>query len=130
MSKQKILYLGVIHMIQMERPDVKEIINNPVYEQELKDMIVKLKNKGDLAKAVRKVAGKHIKRIKREYVYLTDNFSNKALEGAVIIIDVDNKKVVRNRFKDADENEMVDLYLQRYADKIKEFNTKFGTNHG
>ena len=64
MTKQKILYLGIIHSIVMEKPTMVEIINNPAYEQELKDMIAKLKKKANLAKAINKVAGKHIKKIK------------------------------------------------------------------
>jgi len=129
MNKQKILYLGIIHSIVMEKPSVAEIINNPLYEEELKAMITKLKHKSNLGKAVKKVAGKHVKKIKREFVYLTDNLSNKALEDACIIIDIDNRKIIKNRFREADENEMIDLYMQRYMDKIKEFDQKFGTKH-
>lgn len=125
MAKQKLVYLGIVHVIQMKAPEVHEIINNPMYEEELKEQIKKLKNKASLHKAVKKVANKHIKKVKTEYVYITDSINSKALSTACIIIDVDNKKVVRNRFKDADEVEMVDLYMQRYADKIQEFFQKF-----
>ena len=129
MAKKKTLYLGIRHVIQMDRPSVKEIINNPQYEEELKAMIDKLKGKGDLMKAIKKVAANHIKKVKREYVHLTDNPNNKDLVGACIIIDIDNKKVIKNWFKDSDEEEMVRLYLQRYMDKIKEFDERFGTKH-
>lgn len=129
MAKQKNLYLGIVHVTQMEKPDVKEIINNPIYENELKAAIGKLKNKGNLLKAIKKVAGKHVKKVRKEYVYVTDNLNTKGLQGACIIIDIDNKKVVKNWFKGSDEEEMVKLYLERYMDKIKEFDEKFGTQH-
>lgn len=129
MIKQKIIYLGIVHSIQIKTPPVHEIINNTMYEEELKEQINKLKNKASLHKAVKKVANKHAKKVKTEYVYITDNCNSAALNSACIIIDLDNKKVVKNRFRDADENEMVDLYIQRYQDKIDEFHRKF-REHG
>ena len=125
MTKYKTMYLGIVHITQTKAPTIQEIINNPIYEEELKTQIKKLKNKATMHKAVKKVAGKHAKKVKTEYVYVTDNYSSKALDGACIIIDLDNKKIIKNRFIDADENEMIDLYTRRYQDKIDEFITKF-----
>src|ERR1700676_59818 len=99
--KHKIVYLGIVHMTQMKAPTLQEIINDPIYEEELKAQIGKLKNKASMLKAIKRVAGKHVKKVRTEYVYITDRLASKPLSGACIIIDVDNKKVIKNRFKDA-----------------------------
>lgn len=128
MAKIKTMYLGIVHTQQTSAPTIAQLINNPIYEMDIKAAIATVKNSNNqqqLKKALQAVQRKYRRTTTKEYTYLTDQVNYRDNKIAAIIIDVDNKKVVKNRFPDADTDEMVHLYLEKYKSQIEEFIHRF-----
>lgn len=127
MTKFKTMYLGVMHMKQTSSPSITDLINNPIYEEDVKVALSKTnpKQPGQVKKAMQSVQKKHRKTVTKEYTFLTDQVNYKSNVSASIIIDVDNRKIIKNRFPDANLDEMINLYLERYKEDIQEFIRRF-----
>jgi hypothetical protein len=122
----KPLWLGIVHITQMKVPTPADIINGFQYTEEVKEALKGCKEKGDVQKAIKKLIKKHTEQIILEQVFLSDSKNKKQLENASIIIDVDTKQVIKNRFSKERQQELIDMYLTRYADKIEQFRKQFG----
>lgn len=120
------LWLGIVHMRQMEAPTIAEVMQSPLYHEELKEALKLCKKKGDVQKQVKKIIAGHRKEVVTEQVFLTDSKTKGYLENASIIIDVDARRVIKNRFDKERELELLDMYLARYEDKIAQFRKQFG----
>lgn len=55
-----------------------------------------------------------------ETVYFKDDIPKNDLLSADIIIDVLNGKIVKNRFTESDEQELIEYYMGKFSDKIIE----------
>ncbi len=126
----KSLYLMVVHSKQIQIPTNVEVLSNPAYEKELAEELKTCNKKGDVKKRITKIAHRHKKEITMEQVFLSDNKNHNKSSSACIIIDVDANKVVKNRFDKSQEEYILRYYLEKYEDKILEFNSKFRKNNG
>lgn len=125
MSKKRNLYLVVVHSKHVKMPTSVEILSNPAFEKVVREAMAQCKHQGDVKKQIAKIARANAKDITMEQVFLTDNHSHNRISSASIIIDVDKRSIIKNRFETNSPQEMIDLYIQKYADKIKEFNDRF-----
>ena len=123
--KNKILYLGIKHFHQIKTPSSQELLNNPAFEEEIKESFKQFKNKGDVKKILKKIAKQHQRKIVTEQIFLTDNLSPKQADEASLIIDINNKELIKNRYLDDKPEKIIELYIDRYKDKINEFRAIF-----
>jgi len=124
--QKKHLWLGIVHLSQMKAPTVQEVMNGVQYIEELKAGLQTCKKKGDVQKVVRKIIKKYTQKIVTEQVFLTDSTNKSHLTNASIIIDVETKTAIKNRFSKEKEPQLIEMYLNRYQDKIEQFKKKFG----
>ena len=136
MTKHKTIYLGIVRTQQMYAPTIAELIGNPMYEVDVKAAIADISKAntgrhnqqgqpGQIKKALQRVQQKYRKSVLKEYTFLTDQMNYKDNGAASIIIDVSNRQIVKNRFVEADPQEMIDLYLEKYQAEIQEFIRRF-----
>ena len=122
----KELWLGIVHINQLKAPTAQEIMTDEMYKEELTEALKTCKRQGDVKKQVRKIIQKNTKKIILEQVFLTDNKNKSHLNNASIIVNVDTKAIIKNRFGKDKEEELVNMYLERYKDKIEQFRKQFG----
>lgn len=124
--QKKHLWLGIVHIKQMKAPTVAEVMNGLQYLEELKAGLATCKKKGDVQKVVRRIIKKYTEQVVMEQVFLTDANNKAQLINASIIIDVENRVAIKNRFSKEKEEQLIDMYINRYQDKIDQFKRQFG----
>ncbi len=123
---RKHLWLGIVHIKQMKKPTVAEVMNGVQYLEELKAGLQTCRKKGDVQRVVRSIIKKHTEQVVMEQVFLTDANNQAQLVNASIIIDVENRVAIKNRFSKEKEKELIDMYIGRYQSKIDQFKLQFG----
>jgi hypothetical protein len=75
---------------------------------------------------------RHVKTEKKGWAESNDNFdifespsvvdrvSSRHMTEATVIIDINNKRTLKNRFEAADDAEVADHYLTKYADQVNQ----------
>ena len=125
MSHKKQLLLIIIHRNQVVIPSVKEILNNPAYDVPIKNLLSTCTKEGDVKKLMKRFTYSLKKTVTNEQIFLSDRSTHKQMCEATIVIDVDDRKILKCRLVDVDYEEMVSIYLNKYKDQINDFNTKF-----
>jgi hypothetical protein len=125
MARQRRLYLVIVHSKHVKIPTSVEMLSNPAYTDLIQDALKNCKKEGDVKKQISKLARSQAQTVTMEQVFLTDNHSTNRTASAEIIIDVDNRKVLKNRTGIEDEERIAAIYIDKYQDKIKEFNERF-----
>lgn len=125
MSRHRSLYLVVVHSKHVKYPTPVEILSNGAYTEIVQAAIANCKQQGDVKKQIAKVARANPRTVTMEQVFITDNITTNKTTSAEIIIDVDNRKITKNRSGITDEDKIVEIYINKYQDKIDEFNERF-----
>lgn len=122
MKSKKDVFLGIIHYHQVITPSPQDILNDFTLEDEVKEAFTKFKQKGDVEKILKKIAQKHKQKFVTEEVFVTDAMHHKQFVESSLIINIDTKELIKNRYIDDEPEKIVSNYIKKYQAKIDKFN--------